>query len=99
VTGPDGPSTGGPSTGIQSTGAGPVAAFLALPLGTRVVVRYRVGELATDALGLLVRVGTDSCDIDTRHGRVLIAFKDIVAAKQVPPPPAPRTQRLTRHRD
>jgi hypothetical protein len=82
VTGPGGPSTG----------AGPVAAFLALPLGTRVVVRYRVGELATDALGQLVRRDPTSCDIRTSRGQVTIHFADIVAAKQVPPPPGRRPQ-------
>jgi hypothetical protein len=84
--------TGAP-TG-PSTGTGPVAAFLALPLGTRVVVRYRVGELATDALGLLVRRGPADCDIRTRKGDVTVRFADIVAAKQVPPPPVRRNPGL-----
>lgn len=65
----------------------------ALPLGTRLVVRYRLrGEEhgATDALGDLVAVDTASCTIATRRGEVVIAIDDIVAAKAVPPPPPPR---------
>lgn len=74
-------------------GNGPVAAFLALPLGTRVVVRHRVGELATDALGLLVRRGAVDCDIRTNKGDVTVQLTDIIAAKQIPPPPPPRARR------
>lgn len=65
----------------------------ALPLGTRLVVRYRLhGEEhgATDALGELVAVDAVACTVATRRGEVRIALADIVAAKQVPPPPAPR---------
>ena len=65
----------------------------ALPVGTRLVVRYRLhGEAhgATDALGELVRVGAAECILRTRRGEVVIAIADIVAAKRVPPPPAPR---------
>lgn len=67
--------------------------FRALPLGTRVVVRHRLhGEQhgATDALGELVAVDAVSCTVATRRGEVVIALADIVAAKPVPPPPAPR---------
>ncbi|WP_306233202.1 hypothetical protein [Agrococcus beijingensis] len=65
----------------------------ALPLGTRVVVRYRLhgdAHKATDALGDLVAVDAATCTVATRRGEVLIAIADIIAAKQVPPPPAPR---------
>ena len=82
----------GPGTADAPVG-GPIAAFLALPLGTRVVVRYRVGELATDALGLLVRRSDADCEISTRRGEVTIALAAIVAAKQVPPAPVPRSPR------
>ena len=64
-----------------------------LPLGTRLVVRYRLhGEEhgATDALGELVALDAVSCTVATRRGEVVIAMADIVAAKRVPPPPAPR---------
>lgn len=79
--------------------SGPTAAFLTLPLGTRVVVRYRVGELATDALGLLVRRGVDDCEIRTNKGDVTVRFADILAAKQVPPPPVRRDQRRPEGQD
>ncbi|WP_072314511.1 putative acetyltransferase [Agrococcus sp. Marseille-P2731] len=65
----------------------------ALPLGTRLVVRYRLhGEShgATDALGELVSVDAAECTLRTRRGEIAIPISDIVAAKRVPPPPAPR---------
>lgn len=64
-----------------------------LPLGTRLVVRFRLhGEAhgATDALGDLAGIDADACTIATRRGEVVIPIADIVAAKRVPPPPAPR---------
>ncbi|WP_405219255.1 ferrous iron transport protein A [Agrococcus sp. Ld7] len=69
------------------------AELRALPLGTRLVVRYRLHDEqhgATDALGDLIAVDAVSCTIATRRGEVAIAMGDIVAAKTVPPPPAPR---------
>ncbi|MCR8670013.1 hypothetical protein [Agrococcus sp. HG114] len=69
------------------------AELRALPLGTRVVVRYRLHggtHGATDALGQLVRAGPTECTVATRRGQVVVAFADIVAAKTVPPPPERR---------
>ena len=87
-------------TGVGAAGgSGPVAAFFELPLGTRVVVRHRVGDLATDALGLLVRRGPTDCDIRTSKGDVTVRFADIVAAKQIPPPPVPRSARRLHPQD
>ncbi|WP_293697643.1 hypothetical protein [uncultured Agrococcus sp.] len=68
----------------------------ALPIGTRMVVRYRLrdGEHgASDALGELVGVDDRSCTIATRRGAVSISFADIIAAKRVPPPPPSRPRR------
>ncbi|MFP5252008.1 MAG: ferrous iron transport protein A [Actinomycetes bacterium] len=65
----------------------------ALPLGTRVVVRYRLhGDThrATDALGDLVALDAVTCTVATRRGDVEIALADVLLAKPVPPPPAPR---------
>lgn len=65
----------------------------ALPLGTRVVVRYRLHDAqfgATDAVGELTAVDAATCTVASRRGEQVIAIADIVAAKQVPPPPAPR---------
>jgi hypothetical protein len=69
------------------------AELRALPLGTRVVVRYRLHgdtHAATDALGELVHVGEATCTVATRRGEVVVAIADIVAAKPVPPPPERR---------
>jgi hypothetical protein len=69
------------------------AELRALPLGTRLVVRYRLhGEshTATDALGDLVHVDAATCTVATRRGEVVIAIADILAAKAVPPPPERR---------
>ena len=69
------------------------AELRALPLGTRVVVRYRLHGAehgATDALGDLVAIGDGSCTVATRRGEVVISLADILMAKTVPPPPAPR---------
>ncbi len=74
--------------------SGPRQAFLALPLGTRVVVRYRIESGATDVLGELTRMSATQCEVRTRSGDlVTIVLADIVAAKTVPPPPAPRQSR------
>jgi hypothetical protein len=75
--------------------------FLATaPLGTRVVVRAHHGSGARDALGELV-ARTDpaapdalrSCTVRTKREEVEILLADVVAAKPVPPPPAPRARR------
>lgn len=77
---------------------GAIARTLALGLlaeaaiGERVVVRARVGEGAEDALGDLVARTPDTVTIDTRRGLVAVTLADVVAAKRVPPPPAPRTR-------
>ncbi|OMH35092.1 hypothetical protein [Tersicoccus sp. Bi-70] len=75
---------------------GPTPAHLlaTLPLGTRVVVRYRIEDDvhgATDALGELVARQPDTCTVRTRSsGDVVITLADVTAARTVPPPPAPR---------
>ncbi len=67
--------------------AGPPAAFLALPLGTRVVVRYRIPGGATDVLGPLLAISGTECQVRGRAGDVTIMLTDVIAAKQIPPPP------------
>lgn len=71
----------------------PAQRLARLGVGSRVVVRYRVGELATDALGMLLVLGPTECTIETRHGPVIVDYGAIVAAKQIPPPPEPRARR------
>ncbi|WP_227878461.1 MULTISPECIES: hypothetical protein [Arthrobacter] len=64
----------------------------ALPLGTRVVVRYRIDGGTTDALGQLTARGAAGVTVATRTGEVAIAYDDVRLAKPVPPPP-PRRER------
>ena len=64
-----------------------------LPLGTRVVVRYRIEGGFTDALGDLLACGDKECTVDTRRGAVTVGLADIVAAKPVPPAPPRRNAR------
>lgn len=76
----------------------PAVAFLReVPVGARVVVRYALpagSEAgASDALGELADRSDDSCTIATKRGAVTIAFRDVIAAKTVPPAPAPRHRR------
>jgi hypothetical protein len=58
-----------------------------LPLGTRVVVRYRIEGGFTDALGDLVARDEVSFTVETRRGSVVVAFDAVSLAKAVPPPP------------
>jgi len=60
------------------------------PLGTRVVVRYRIEGGLTDALGELVARTGSECTVRTRLSDVVIALGLVVAAKEVPPPPPRR---------
>ncbi|MDQ1203836.1 hypothetical protein [Microbacterium sp. SORGH_AS_0862] len=62
--------------------------------GSRVVVRYLLptGQ-ATDALGELLSADEETVVVDGKRGVERIRRVDIVAAKPVPPPPAPRIRR------
>lgn len=62
-------------------------------LGTRLVVRKRVEGGFVDAVGYLRSVDKTECVVETRHGVVAIFLADVVAAKEVPPPPVPRPPR------
>jgi hypothetical protein len=56
-----------------------------------VVVRYLLPSgQATDALGELLSADADTVVVDGKRGVERIAVSDIIAAKPVPPPPAPR---------
>jgi ribosomal protein S18 acetylase RimI-like enzyme len=68
-----------------------------LPLGSRVVVRWRLetpdpttGATLTDALGTLVQRDDDTVSVDTARGRLTIRRDRITAAKEVPPKPSRR---------
>ena len=59
--------------------------------GHRVVVRYLLPSgQATDVLGELLEADAETVVVDGKRGVERIARADIVAAKEVPPPPAPR---------
>ncbi|PVZ55421.1 putative acetyltransferase [Arthrobacter sp. H-02-3] len=64
------------------------------PLGTRVVVRYRIEGGLTDALGELVERADGACTVRTRRSDVVIALPLVVAAKEVPPAPPRRAPRV-----
>ena len=63
------------------------------PLGTRVVVRYRISDGLTDALGDLVGISDADCTVRTRRSDVVIPLALVVAAKPVPPAPPRRAPR------
>ena len=65
----------------------------AAPIGIRVVARHRIPGGFTDALGYLRARDEDACTIETRSGIVTVPLADVVAAKQVPEPPARRPAR------
>ena len=61
--------------------------------GTRVVIRYRLHdepEGATGALGYVSAKSNTQIVIATVRGLVTINLADVIAAKEVPPPPARR---------
>lgn len=76
--------------------------------GTRVVVRRRRDDLPpgtptgtlhggeppfTDVLGEVVAVDDGGVTVRTRRGDVHVPATDVLRAKVVPPPPAPRARR------
>ncbi|HCJ50131.1 MAG TPA: hypothetical protein DHW40_12520 [Microbacterium sp.] len=66
-----------------------------LPLpGRRVVVRYLLPSgQATDALGELLSADDDVIVVAGKRGEERIPRDAVIAAKEVPPPPAPRARR------
>ncbi|MET0781742.1 MAG: hypothetical protein ABWZ16_09500 [Microbacterium sp.] len=62
-----------------------------IPIGTRVVVRYLLDDgRATDALGYLRSRDAEHVVVETKRGLETVALARVIAAKEVPPPPAPR---------
>ena len=62
--------------------------------GTRVVIRYRLHdqtESATDALGYVSAKSDTQIVIATVRGLTTIDLADVIAAKEVPPPPVRRS--------
>ncbi len=59
--------------------------------GMRVVLRYRLDDgMATDALGYVTSIDATNCVVETKRGAVSVPLAHIIAAKEVPPPPAAR---------
>ncbi|WP_373886488.1 hypothetical protein [Sinomonas sp. ASV322] len=71
----------------------PADLLRSLPPGTRVVVRHRIEGGFTDSLGELSQVSDTEVTIATRRGLDVVRLDSVVAAKPVPPPPAPRARR------
>lgn len=71
-----------------------VAGWRTWAVGTRVVVRRRLGpgddHLYTDVLGELTRVDDDGVQVRTRRGPVDVPGSEIVLGKVVPPAPPRR---------
>ncbi|QGN58168.1 GNAT family N-acetyltransferase [Nostocoides sp. HKS02] len=68
-----------------------------LPLGSRVVVRWRLdapdqatGATLTDAVGTLVSADDVAVTVETSRGTVTIALDRVTAAKEIPPKPSRR---------
>jgi ribosomal protein S18 acetylase RimI-like enzyme len=58
--------------------------------GMRAVVRRRIAQGVTDALGEIVAIDADTVSVQTRRGLERIQRSEIVVAKEVPPRPARR---------
>ncbi len=68
--------------------------MVALDVGTRVVIRYRLNDgRATDALGELTSVTATHVVVATKRGPETIEVERILVAKQVPPAPTRRSSK------
>jgi hypothetical protein len=62
-----------------------------IPLGTRIVARHLLDDgRATDALGYVRSRDADHVVVETVRGPEAVPLANLIAAKEVPPPPAPR---------
>ena len=62
-----------------------------IPIGSRIVARHLLADgRATDALGYVRMRDADSVVVETARGLEKVPLATVIAAKQVPPPPAPR---------
>jgi hypothetical protein len=69
----------------------PVEFLKATTSGTRVVVRHLIDDgRATDSLGYFHLADDTHCVVATKRGLETIELARVIAAKEVPPPPAPR---------
>jgi len=69
----------------------PAELLRGIPIDSRVVVRYLLADgRATDALGYLRSRDAEHVVVETKRGLDTVALATVIAAKEVPPPPAPR---------
>jgi len=68
----------------------PTHPFDRLRVGMRAVVRSRLDDGLTDALGEVVALDDASVSVATRRGVQVVPRAAVVAAKEVPPPPSRR---------
>src|SRR6185312_8326931 len=61
-----------------------------LRVGMRAVVRHRLDDGLSDALGEVVALDDTSVSVATRRGVRVVAREAVVAAKEVPPAPSRR---------
>ncbi|RDH96939.1 hypothetical protein DEU32_108106 [Curtobacterium sp. AG1037] len=90
---PDEPDASTRSEPAALARARALAVLAAAAPGDRLVVRAHHGDGARDALGELVARTPTTVSIATRRGTVVVPLDVVVAAKSVPPPPAPRPRR------
>lgn len=71
------------------------AAFLRTPpMAMRVVIRYRLPDgMATDVIGLVSASDETHVTVASMRGIETVALDTVIAAKEVPPPPARPTHR------
>ena len=71
----------------------PAELLRGIPIDSRVVVRYLLADgRATDALGYLRSRDAEHVVVETKRGLDTVALATVIAAKEVPPPPAPRSR-------
>jgi len=69
----------------------PAELLRGIPIDSRVVVRYLLADgRASDALGYLRSRDAEHVVVETKRGLDTVALATVIAAKEVPPPPAPR---------
>ncbi|RYV52060.1 hypothetical protein EUA98_05280 [Pengzhenrongella frigida] len=69
-------------------------AWLAWPVGARVIVRRHLAEGGySDVLGDLLTVDDDGVEVETRRGPVRVPAADIAIGKLIPPAPPRRGPR------
>jgi len=69
--------------------------LLSAPLGTRVVVRFRLDDGAlSDALGELTARDDTAVVVTGRSGEISVPLERVTLAKPVPPPPVRRAPRF-----